>query len=301
MAKFHSIKYYITLLFIIPTVILFSQSNKLTAELQDKMIIVRINDVTFTCYRFGDGQKYPYFYPVNGPSSGLSVTTESSLPYPHHRSLWFGCDQVNGGNYWQEGNERGQIISQGANIILNDSNKIQIKDECFWKQPGREPIIKDERNIYISAPNDSIRIIDFNIKITALTELTILKTNHSLFAARMDSRLSVKEGGTLINSDGGFGEKNTAGIQSAWCDYFGDRFGIVEGLAIFDSPKNTWYPSKWFTRDYGFFSPTNLNWVNEPISIENGTTVGFQYRVIVHSGNTNYAKIKQLFSDWISN
>lgn len=82
---------------------------------------------------------------------------------------------VNGGNYWQEGNERGQIISQGANIILNDSNKIQIKDECFWKQPRQEPIIKDERNIYISAPNDSIRIIDFNIKLTALTELTILK------------------------------------------------------------------------------------------------------------------------------
>ena len=110
MAKFHSIKYYITLLFIIPTAILFSQSNKLTVELQDKMIIVRINDVTFTCYRFGDGQKYPYFYPVSGPSSGLSVTTESSLPYPHHRSLWFECDQVNGGNYGQEENERGQII-----------------------------------------------------------------------------------------------------------------------------------------------------------------------------------------------
>ena len=60
------------------------QANVLTVEQQDERIIVRIDDVTFTSYRFGDGQKYPYFYPLNGPVSGLSVTTESSLPYPHH-------------------------------------------------------------------------------------------------------------------------------------------------------------------------------------------------------------------------
>ena len=71
----------------------------LTAETQDDMIIVRIDEATFTCYRYGAGQKLPYLYPVNGPLSGLSLTTESSLPYPHHRSLWFGCDRVNGGDY----------------------------------------------------------------------------------------------------------------------------------------------------------------------------------------------------------
>ena len=83
-----------------------SPSMKLSAERLDDRIIVRVADRTFTCYRFGAGQKYPYFYPVNGPATGLSLTTESSLPYPHHRSLFFGCDKVNGGNYWQEGNDR---------------------------------------------------------------------------------------------------------------------------------------------------------------------------------------------------
>ena len=98
-----------------------AQNNILSAEQQDERIIVRIDDVTFTSYRYGDGQKYPYFYPLNAPASGLSVTTESSLPYPHHRSLWFGCDQVNGGNYWQEGNDRGQIISKGPVIVENNA------------------------------------------------------------------------------------------------------------------------------------------------------------------------------------
>ena len=38
----------------------------------------------------------------------------------------------------------------------------------------------------------------------------------------------------------------------------GARGGVTEGIAIFQHPGNRWYPSKWFTRDYGFFSPTPM-------------------------------------------
>ncbi len=275
-----------------------AQSNILSAEQQDEKIIVRLNKVTFTCYRYGDGQKYPYFYPVNGPVSGLSLTTESSLPYPHHRSLWFGCDRVNGGNFWQEGNNRGQIISNGPVIFKNEKNRIHIKDECEWKLPDKNPIIRDKRDIIITAPTEDSRIIDFKITLFALTDITIEKTNHSLFSARMHPSLSVNQGGALINAEGRSGEKATAGINSSWCDYFGERYGIVEGLAIFDSPENIWYPAKWFTRDYGFFSPTNMNWLEENFKIKESDTVTFHYRVVVHKGSTEQAEIKKLYSHW---
>ena len=278
-----------------------AQANVLTAEQQDERIIVRIDDVTFTSYRFGDGQKYPYFYPLNGPVSGLSVTTESSLPYPHHRSLWFACDKVNGGNYWQEEIERGQIISRGPEILKNSPEEIHIKDICDWKQPGETPIITDERDIIITAPSDDLRIIDFTITLKALTDIKILNTNHSLFSARMNSTLSVKSGGVLYNSEGKSGEKETAGVESSWCDYYGERFGVVEGMAIFDSPQNVWYPSKWFTRDYGFFSPTNMNWKAGDFSIKKSEFVTFKYRVIVHAGSTEQAEIQKLYSQWTKN
>lgn len=278
-----------------------AQTNVLSAEQQDERIIVRIDEVTFTSYRYGDGQKYPYFYPLNGPASGLSVTTESSLPYPHHRSLWFACDKVNGGNYWQEGNERGQIISRGPKILESNSNKIVIKDQCDWKQPGKSPVITDERNIVITAPSDNLRIIDFTITLNALTDITILNTNHSLFSARMNSTLSVKSGGVLNNAEGKSGEKETAEVESSWCDYYGERFGMVEGMAIFDSPKNIWYPSKWFTRDYGFFSPTEMNWKEGDFVIKKSESVTFKYRVIVHTGTTEEAEIKKLYSQWTEN
>lgn len=196
---------YAALFFLVISACLYSSAAdcaNLTAEMQDDMVIVRIDGLTFTCYRYGAGQKYPYFYPVNGPLSGLSVTTESSQPYPHHRSLFFGLDRVNGGNYWQEGNDRGQIVSRGPRIAENGPDTVVINDECAWQQPNEEPIIIDKRIIVITAPSDSLRIVDFSITITAQVDIHVEKSNHALFSARMDEQLSVLKGGTLVNASG---------------------------------------------------------------------------------------------------
>jgi hypothetical protein len=276
-----------------------AKKRVLTAETQDDMIIVRIDEVTFTCYRFGAGQKLPYFYPVNGPVSGLSLTTESSLPYPHHRSLWFGCDRVNGGDYWQEGNDRGQIVSRGPKVVPGGPDAVRIADVCDWRQPGQAPIITDTREIAITAPTDALRIIDFTATLKALVDIRIEKTNHSLFSARVVPALAVTAGGALVNAEGLAGEKATAGVASPWMDYGGTRYGLTEGLAIFDAPANLWYPAKWFTRDYGFFSPTNLNWVDEAgVRLKSGESLTFRHRVVVHAGTAAEAGVPALFEAW---
>ncbi len=276
-----------------------SRKHGLTAEVQDDMIIVRIDEVTFTCYRFAAGQKLPYFYPVNGPLSGLSLTTESSLPYPHHRSLWFGADRVNGGDYWQEGNDRGQIVSRGAQVVPGGPDAVRIRDVCDWKQPGQAPVVLDTREIVITAPSDSLRIIDFAVTLEARTDVKIERSNHSLFSARVVPALAVTAGGALVNAEGLSGEKATAGASSSWMDYSGTRFGLTEGLAIFDTPGNLWFPSKWFTRDYGFFSPTNMNWIDDKgVRLKSGEVLTFRYRVVVHAGNAGQAGIAGLFSGW---
>ena len=275
--------------------------HALTAEKQDEMIIVRIDEITFTCYRFGDGQKYPYFYPVNGPLTGLSVTTESSLPYPHHRSLFFGLDRVNGGNYWQEGNDRGRIISRGPDIVESGPEKIVIHDTCDWRQPGEETIITDSREIRITAPSNKYRMIEFSISLKALTDIHVEKTNHSLFSARMTPALSVQQGGTLVNSNGGLKQAGTEAKNAAWCDYYGHRNGVTEGLAIFDSPMNRWHPSPWMTRDYGFFSPTPMNLLDDNgFNLKHGECLDLKYCVIVHAGTTEATDIKQLYEEWVS-
>jgi hypothetical protein len=296
-----TLKKLFVLIFIAVCVCTLSRADQqnITAKIDEGRIVVTVEGELFTCYKFAASQKYPYFWPVNGPASGKSITTESSQPYPHHHSLFFGCDRVNGGNYWQESNEQGQIVSQGPKIIAASGSRITFTDECLWQKHGDEPIIRDTRQVAISAPNENIRFIDFEITLEPLTDIRILKSNHALFSARVVPELSVESGGTLINAEGKTGEKGTWGIASAWCDYSGTRDGVTEGIAILQNPFNRWFPCKWFTRDYGFFSPTPMNWLeNDQLELTKGEILTLRYRVAVHTGDAKTAGLVGIFDQY---
>lgn len=272
---------------------------ELTAGLEKDQLVISVDGALFTAYKFADSQKYPYFFPVNGPASSQSVTTETSEPYPHHHSLFFGCDRVNGGNYWQDANGRGQILSQGPKIVEAKGSRVVFTDECLWQQPGQEPVIRDTRRIVITAPGPTLRHIDFEITLDPQVDVFIEQTNHSLFSARMRPELSVASGGVLINAEGAKSEAGTFGVASPWCDYSGAREGVTEGLAILQHPSNRWYPSKWFTRDYGFFSPTPMYWPEgQGTALPKGQKLTLRYRVTVHAGDVAAADIAGLFKQY---
>jgi hypothetical protein len=273
-----------------------SGSVKVDARLERSQVVVNVGGQLFTCYKFDQSQKYPYFWPVIGPASGQSITTETHEPYPHHHSLFFGCDMVNGGNYWQDTNERGQILSQRPKIVEASGTRVVFTDEGLWKQPGKEAVIRDQRRIVITAPSEGLRFIDFQVTVEPLTDIRILKTNHSLFSARVVPELAVTADGTLVNAEGKTAEKGTFGVASPWCDYYGTRAGVTEGLAIFQHQSDRWYPAQWFTRDYGFFSPTPMNWLEGGhLDLPKGQKLTLSYRVVVHSGDTQKAGISALF------
>lgn len=263
-------------------------------------IDVMINKNLFTSYIFSQDEKYPFFFPVNGPSNA-TVTSMRNANYPHHSSLFFGCDMVNGGNYWQEGLERGQIISHRADIVETGGSRVVIENECIWTRPGADAPIRDKRVITISAPSKELYQIDFDVEMEMLMDVTIKRTNHSLFSGRMDPDLAVTNGGVMINAEGETGEKGTFGKASAWIDYYGTRMGKTEGMAILQHPSNKWYPAPWFTRDYGFFSPTPMYWPEDQekgTTLQKGEKVKLRYRVLVHSGNHLEAGIAGQFEKY---
>jgi len=278
------------------------EGAKITAVKVGSRIDVSIDGKFFTSYIFAENEKYPFFFPVNGPLSGVSVTSMRNAEYPHHSSLFFGCDMVNGGNWWQEGLERGRIISVNAEIVKQGGDTAIITDECIWSRPGAVSPIKDSRKYIITAPSKDMYQIEVEIVMEMLTDVRILKTNHSLFSARMSADLSVRNGGTMINAEGLKGEKETFGKKSAWIDYYGKRGTGFEGLAILQHPSNPWYPSPWFTRDYGFMSPTPMYWPenDKDMFFKKGTVLTLRYLVAVHSGDYNQAKISEVFKSFSS-
>ena len=277
--------------------------NKVTAVAVGSRIDISINDNLFTQYIFREDEKYPYFFPVNGPS-GFGMTSMRNGLYPHHSSLFFACDRVNGGNYWQEGLERGQIRPLRAEIKKSGADSVVIVNECIWSRPGAESPIRDVRTITVTAPAKNLYIIDFDIRMDMLMDVVIEKTNHSLFSVRMAHDLSVANGGRMVNANGGSGEQGdsgTFGKPSPWMDGYGTRNGKTEGLAIFQHPSNLWYPSPWFTRDYGFFSPTPMYFVKDEASgtrFKKGESLRLRYRVLVHSGDPVEADVEGQFKQY---
>jgi len=274
------------------------QAQSVSAVKTGSRIDVTVDGAFFTSYRFSPDEKYPFFFPVNGPS-GASVTSMRNGEYPHHSSLFFGCDRVNDGNYWQEGLARGQILSEGAVLETASGGEVVITDTCNWKRPDAKQPFRDTRRIVISAPSKTLRQIDFDVTLEALSEVVIKKTNHSFFSARMDPDLSVRCGGTMVNAQGESGEKGSFGKASPWMACSGRRgSGAVEGLALLQHPSNPWFPSPWFTRDYGFFSPTPMYWPadGEATKLARGEKLRLRYRVLVFGGDPNEAGIGGLFA-----
>lgn len=273
--------------------------QKVRAEKIGSRIDIHIGNLFFTSYRFDTNEKYPFFYPVNGPS-GASVSSMRNGTYPHHSSLFFGCDMVNGGNYWQEGLDRGQIVALRAEIEQPDEFTVIIHNENIWTRPGANAPIKDIRKITITSRTKDIFQLDFDVTMEMLEDVTIKKTNHSLFSGRMDPDLSVVNGGTMINAEGDKGEKATFGKPSPWIDFYGPRGTGIEGMAIMQHPSNDWYPSPWFTRDYGFFSPTPMYWPEDDTQtlLAKGEKVTLRYRVLVHSGDHVAAGIESHFETY---
>lgn len=276
---------------------LHAQTRKVDAVRIGHRIDVTIGGQFFTSYRFEEDEKYPFFFPVNGPVSGGSVTSMRNGTYPHHSSLFFGCDRVNGGNYWQEGLERGRIVSSGARVVQTGGEKAVIEDECIWQRPGAESPVRDRRTITIFAPSPDLYVLDFEVEMEMLMDVTIEKTNHSLFSARIAEDLTVRQGGHMVNSFGDEGEQATFGKPAPWMDFYGFRKTGFEGIAILQHPSSRWYPSRWFTRDYGFMSPTPMYWPenDKATQLSKGEKVLLRYRVLVHKGTTGSAGVADLF------
>lgn len=274
------------------------ESQTVGARMESERIVVQVNGETFTEYLFGQEHKYPFFYPVNGPVTGKSVTTWDQEPWPHHSSLYVSLDHVRSenvghGNYWQPRDrlDTGQIFSRNARIVEADGKKVVLQDEADWiVSPTETRQLRDTRKMTIWAPSPEIRIMDFEYQFEAMEDLVLGQTGHSFFSARMNTEIAVDGGGTIVDSQGNRDEAGTREQAADWSAYYGENDGATEGLAIIQHSGNPFYPAKWFTRNYGFMSPTPFAFDGDR-ELKKGETLAFRYRVVVFTGDHETAEI----------
>ena len=102
----------------------------------------------------------------------------------------------------------------------------------------------------------------------------------------------------------GVKDKDAWGKRADWVDYYGPAEGAILGIAILDSPSNFRHPTYWHVRDYGLFTanPFGLHDFipGQPkdagnMKVEAGKSVTFAYRVFLHKGSTNDAKVADVW------
>ncbi|MEX2172534.1 MAG: DUF6807 family protein [Pirellulales bacterium] len=275
----------------------------LTAYEREGQVFIRWNNSLVVSYRAHASLKYPYLSPLVGPASGIPLTTESSLPYPHHRGVWLGCEPLNGGDYWSDGPlDQGQILSAGPKLGTVSDTSVVIDDQCEWIRKEASSPLVDRRKFTVRIPSERIRAIDVEIDLTAREDIRIESAKHSLFALRVAADISPLEGGVLLNSNGDSGAEATFGRPAAWCGYHGSRrfSKVVEGIAVFNHPDNFDGDCPWFTRDYGHLSPSPFNFLKQPWTLENGNTLALKYCVVMHAGTPREANLDKLYQEWVN-
>ncbi len=273
-------------------------------DFADRNLWIRKDNQNLATYRTGSNQKYPYLYPMAGPISMVTVLTESSQPWPHHRGCFLGEDRVNGGNYWQQGTKDGQILSQGVKVESSQPTKIVWTDSGIWKKPEADPIISDTRKYTLDWRCDDYYILDLEYSRTTLTDVTCDKTNHGFFGVRVSQDLCPDGGGNLINDQGGLNQGASEKKPNKWLAYYGKRHfnpAIVEGVSVFCAPAAMWKDwgvegdCPWLARDYGNISP--LPYYLSGAKFPKDTTMKMNFRAVFFAGTAADVDLNGLWNE----
>jgi hypothetical protein len=280
-----------------------AEAAGLSAYQGDRQVFVRWNNSVIISYRAPTSAKFPYFGPLIGPASGISLTTESSLPYPHQRGVWLGCEPLIGGDYWSDNAlDEGQILSSGPTLGTVGNSFATFTDNCEWVRRGAPSPLADRRKIIVRIPSKRMYAVDIDIDLTAREDIHIESAKHSFFALRAAADISPIGGGVLMNSKGDVGANATYGRTATWCGYHGARqpSKAVEGIAIFNHPENFGGDCPWFTRNYGHLSPSPFNFLTKPWSLAKGAHLNLKYCVVLHSGTPQEADLDKVYQEWVS-
>jgi hypothetical protein len=277
-----------------------------------------INDKLFTRYDTTTGPTKPYFYPLFAPGDKQIVRhwpvekiegQVGTTDHPHHRGLWFTHGKVNGTDFWLENDKAGKTIHSGYGALRSGAVYGLMQATTNWVKPDGTKIAEDARETRVYNLQSGT-LMDFSITLKPVgAPLVLGDTKEGTLALRLaDSmRAAVEKGktaeGHILNSQGDQDAK-TWGKSAAWVDYYGPVNGEVVGVAIFDDPKNPRHPTTWHVRDYGLFAvnPFGLHDFDKKnpegagdITVPEGQSITFSYRLFFHKGTTQEANVAQLW------
>jgi hypothetical protein len=278
------------------------------------LIEVNVEGKPFTVFHYGAESGKPYLAPIRS-ASGKIVTRRfpmeleagESTDHLHHTGLWFSYDDVNGVKFWENDPSykhpnMGRIVVRDARFEDGDRAGILTAILEWRDRNGKVLLVENRKMTFHSDP--VLRIVDFDIALTAAEDVTFGDTKEGAFAIRLAESLTERKGGKMVNADGLSGMAQVWGKRASWVDDSGEVDGEKLGVAIFDHPGNP-RPAYWHARDYGLFAlnPFGAHAFDktQPEShwqLAKGKQLVFRWRVVVHPGDAESGHVAELYKDY---
>jgi hypothetical protein len=263
--------------------------------------VVRIGGQEFVKYQVSASAFRPYLYPMRA-ANGLSLIADAPTDHRHHHGIWIGHGSVNELDFWLERHNSGRIVQKSLTIsTAEDGASATLRSENHWIDAAGTLQLRDVRSFTFYDTPAERRWFDIEVALYAAADepAFLHPTNEAgLPYIRAASSLTVRNGGRLVNAEGKMNERGTYRQRSAWMDCSG-RLGRLDcGFAVFDHPDNPDHPTRWFTRDYGPFSPNYGFFDEDPIEIVPGTPLVLKYRIYVHNGDAETGGVAQAYAEY---
>jgi len=265
--------------------------ERVTFDAGKDQVAIAIDGKPLARYVFHDDKILrPYLSDVHAPG-GAQVTR--NLPpvagvdaIDHdtmHPGIWLAFGDISGSDFWR--------------------NKATVKHVRFVEPPtadaagGRFAVV----NRYVSADKAICEeLCRLTIRVRPAGTLLIWDSTFSGerpftfgdqeemgLGLRMATPLAVKNGGTLLNSDGSKNEAQVWGKQADWCDYSGRIDGAPVGVLVAPDPKN--FRRSWFhARDYGFVAANPFGRhaftkeAKSQVTVAPGESLRLRFAVLLH-------------------
>ncbi|MGA2186770.1 MAG: PmoA family protein [Bryobacteraceae bacterium] len=293
---------------------------KITAGAEKIAIEIAGKPFTDFCVAGPDVTK-PYLHPLRAvtgtyvtrmwPMEDVPEEEGTKKDHKHQRGLWFAHEGVNGVDFWN--NEasyatpnRGRIVFRKLGTITSGRDKGTLAATFEWTGPTGEVLVREDR-VMTFYSGRALRMIDFDITLTAVRKVTFDDKKDGLFGIRLRPALQEDTGtGHIGNADALAGEKQVWGKPSDWCDYSGQIDGEKLGIAIFDHPENPRHPPRWHARAYGLFAGNPFGLAvftgdasqNGSLVLQAGRQLRFRYRVVIHPGDAKSAGVAGLWKKY---
>jgi hypothetical protein len=228
----------------------------------------------------------PFFFPLIGPS-GRSVTRMGHPAAPdhdHHRSFWWGHQNVGSVNFWEERGGSQQVRQEGWVHYQDGEEEAGIVVRLGWFDAHKVRLMQQELIAVFKPLAGGESWLELHTTFTpALEKLNLGRTNFGFLGLRVAASMSAHYGGgRLSNSEGASGEKAIFGQPARWVDYSGPIVGNSwEGISWFDHPSNPNHPTSWHVRDDGWMSAAFC--LREGFDLLKGQPLRLRYGFHVHA------------------